>query len=363
MTVLRELMSANAGPVLAFGGLGIGAMFGALVQATGFCTMGAIADRVLLADGRRLRAWALAIAVALLATQGMAAAGVVALDKSLYLAPSLNWLGHLAGGALLGFGMVFTGGCPSRCLARAGGGDLRSLVVLIITGIAAFVAIGGVLGPARVALDRALAIDLRALGAHGQGLGDLLAAGSGLAPPWATLAATVVVAGALLGLCLVDRRFRVSAKHVGSGLGVGLLVAAGWCLTGLAYDDLAVAPIPPASLTFVRPAGDTLEWLQRATALGWPGFGASTVLGALLGACAAATASGQFHLATFSSANETALAMMGAVLMGIGGVLALGCTVGQGISGASTLALGAYLTLAAIIAGCVAGLRALERWS
>ena len=363
MTALRDLFAGNPPLALSIGGLVIGVAFGWLIAATQFCTMGAVSDRLLLGDGRRLGAWALSIAVAVLATQALAAAGMVALEKSLYLAPRLNWLGHLAGGAMLGFGMVFTGGCPSRCLARAGGGDLRSLIVLIITGIAAFVAIGGVLGPLRVAMERATAVDLSALGVSTQGLGPLVAAVLGLGRGPGTAIATLLVAGAVLAFCWRDRGFRSSPTHVASGIGVGLLVAAGWGVTGLVYDEMAHTPLAPASLTFVRPAGDTLDWLQRATALGWPGFGPASVLGALIGTFGAATVSGRLRLATFSSARETAHALGGAVLMGIGGVLALGCTVGQGISGASTLALGSFLTLGAIIAGCVAGLRLLERWA
>jgi hypothetical protein len=136
---------------------------------------------------------------------------------------------------------------------------------------------------------------------------------------------------------------------------------AGWALTGLAFDDMAAKPTPPSSLTYVRPTGDALQWLTLYTAAPMPGFGAASVFGALLGACAASLMMGRFRIATFSDPSDTLRNLAGAALMGIGGVMALGCTVGQAITGVSTLALGSFLTFAAIIAGGFWGLRALER--
>ena len=121
------------------------------------------------------------------------------------------------------------------------------------------------------------------------------------------------------------------------------------------------SPAIPASLTFVRPAGDTLEWLQRFTAQRMPGFGVATVLGALFGAFLAAISMRRFRWASFANTAETKRHLVGAAMMGTGGVMALGCTVGQAISGVSALALGSFLTAAAIIAGGVQGMKYLER--
>jgi uncharacterized protein len=136
---------------------------------------------------------------------------------------------------------------------------------------------------------------------------------------------------------------------------------AGWALTGLAYDDMIARPVPPISLTYVRPVGDTLQWLALFTAGPMPGFGVASVLGALVGAFAAARAMGRFRITTFSDVGDTLRNLFGAALMGIGGVMALGCTVGQSVTGVSTLALGSFLTFAAIVAGGLWGLRVLER--
>ena len=361
MTGLRDTIAENAPLALTFGGLAIGALFGAIVYRTNFCTMGSISDMVAFGDYRRFRAWLLAIATAIVGAQGLQHAGVVQLSKSMYLAPDLNWLGHLAGGLMFGFGMVFAGGCPSRNLARAGGGDLRSLFTLIVLGIFAYMTIGGLLGPPRAWLEETTAISVSGLGAPTQGLDEVVGALLAMAPSAAGLAVTAVVVGAIVAYCFVDESFRASPIHVLSGFGVGLCVVAGWALTGLAFDELSVKPVAPISLTYVRPTGDALEWMQRFTALGWPGFGVSTVFGAMLGAFVVAKALGRFRITTFSDKGDTIRGLMGAASMGVGGVMALGCTIGQGITGLSTLAIGSFLAFAGIVTGGVWGVKALER--
>ena len=146
-----------------------------------------------------------------------------------------------------------------------------------------------------------------------------------------------------------------------AGFGVGLCVAAGWAVTGYLFDDMAAKPMSPASLTFVRPTGDSMEWLMRFTAAPMPGFGVACVAGTLLGAFLAAKATGRFALATFADVADTRRHLFGAVLMGIGGIMASGCTMGQAITGVSTLALGSMLAFAGILAGGVLGVKALER--
>jgi uncharacterized protein len=355
---MRELLSGNAPLFLAVGGLLIGFVFGAVVFKTNYCAMGSLSDIYNFADYRRFRAWLLAATTALLGAQLLQSLGVAALDKSMYLTPSLNWAGHGLGGIIFGIGMVFAGGCPSRNLARAGAGDLRSLMTLVVLGLTAYVTIGGLLGPLRALLERTTAITLPL---SGQGLGHLLAAVLQTTPTAAELVAAAVVVGSALIYCARDKRFRASPVHIVSGLAVGACVIAGWALTGLAFDELAPRPVPPVSLTYVRPTGDAIEWLARFTAEPVPSFGVTSVFGALLGAFAAATATGRFRLVGFSDTGDMLRNLCGATLMGIGGVLALGCTVGQAITGVSTLAIGSLLTFAAIVVGGFWGLRLLER--
>src|SRR5215510_9133176 len=173
MQPLREVLAGHAPLLLAGGGLMIGFVFGAVVFATNYCAMGSLSDIHNFADYRRFRAWLLAAATALLGAQLLELAGLVALEKSMYLAPTLNWAGHAVGGVVFGIGMVFAGGCPSRNLARAGAGDLRSLITLMVLGLTAYVAIGGLLGPLRARFEAATAIRL---GLESQGLDQLLSA-------------------------------------------------------------------------------------------------------------------------------------------------------------------------------------------
>jgi uncharacterized protein len=360
MDALRDIIGPNAPLFLALGGLVIGALFGAVVFATNFCAMGSLSDIHNFGDRRRFRAWMLAGATALIGAQLLAAGGIVALDKSMYLAGSgLNWAGHILGGLMLGFGMVFTGGCPSRNLARAGAGDLRSLLTLVVLGLFAYMAIRGILAPARAAVEQATS--LPGFGASGQSLGHLLAGTARLSAGAGSLLVATLIAAGVFGYCFADAKFRSSPVHIFSGLAIGLIVVAGWALTGLAYDDMATKPVAPISLTYVRPAGDALQWLVLFTADPMPSFGAASVFGALAGASAAALAMGRFRITTFSDPADTWRNLAGAALMGLGGVMALGCTIGQGITGVSTLALGSFLSLAAIIVGGFLGLRALER--
>jgi uncharacterized membrane protein YedE/YeeE len=360
VNMLRETISQNAPLALALGGFLIGILFGWVVYRTNYCAMGSLSDIHNFGDYRRFRAWVLAAATALVGATLLEAAGIVDLARSMYLAPSFNWLGHIGGGLIFGIGMVLAGGCPSRNLARAGGGDLRALLTLIVLGLVAYMTIAGVLAPARAALEGATGVALG--GASTQGIGDLIGAHTGIARDGATAATAALIAVAALTYCFADAKFLRSPLHIVSGIAVGLIVVAGWALTGLAYDDMATRPSPPISLTYIRPVGDTLQWLALYTATPMPGFGVASVLGALLGAFAAAVAIGRFRLASFADAGDTVRNLSGAALMGVGGVMALGCTVGQAITGVSTLALGSFVTFAAIVAGGFLGLRLLERW-
>jgi uncharacterized membrane protein YedE/YeeE len=338
---------------VAFAGLGAGIAFGALAQRTNFCTMGAISDAVVMDDMRRLRAWVAAMAVAILGSNALHAAGAVDLRGSIYLTPNLGWLGALAGGALFGFGMVLAGGCGNRALVRVGAGNLKSVVVLILLGISAYATLRGLVGAARVASWERTNLDLRSLGFAAQGVPEML----GL--PRIVLAGTL--ATALLAWCFKDGAFRKSGRDVAAGLGIGALIVAGWAITGiLGRDDFE--PTPLASFTFVAPVGDALVYLMF-----WTGtkitFGVATVAGVILGAGLAAKAAGEWRLESFRDAGDFLRNATGAVMMGVGGVSALGCTVGQGITGISTLAAGSFLALTGIVAGAVLALKYLEEGS
>jgi hypothetical protein len=225
-------------------------------------------------------------------------------------------------------------------------------------GLFAYMTIGGLLGPIRADLSARTAINLSAFGSTN--LGDAVAHMSGLSPGTGGSLMTALVAGAALIYCFKDAEFRSSLTHVSAGIVLGLCVTAGWALTGMAFDELAEQPVAPISLTYVRPTGDTMEWLQRFTAAPIPGFGVSSTLGAILGAFAAAMQAGRFKFTTFAGPDDTLRNLFGAALMGIGGVMALGCTIGQGITGVSTLAIGSFLAFASIVVGGILGIKRME---
>lgn len=361
MDVLAEFITRDAPTALAVGGLVIGFVFGWIVFATNFCTMGSISDFMSFGDFRRFRAWVLAGAVSLIGAQSLQMAGLVDLSKSMYLAASFNWFGNLVGGLMFGFGMVLAGGCASKNLARLGGGDLRSLVTLLVVALFAYMAIGGLLGPIRNWLDQTTAINLADLKIGTQSLGTVADRYLGLGAARADVVLAFVIAGLALLYCFLDAMFRSSPVQVWSGIGIGLCVVAGWALTGLAFDELADKPTAPISLTYVRPTGDTVEWLQRFTAARIPGFGVATVIGAILGAFVAAKASGKFQFTTFANVRDMLRNLCGAALMGVGGVMALGCTIGQAVTGISTLAVGSFVAFAAIVVGGIIGIKYMER--
>jgi len=363
LDALKEIVTGSPGFYVAWGGLLIGLTFGFIVFRTNFCTMGSISDILTFGDYGRFRAWLLAGAVAMVGVTILQLVGVMSAADTMYMTPRFGWLGNVVGGLMFGFGMVYAGGCVSRNLVRAGGGDMRSLVILIIAGIFAFMTIGGLIGPLRIALFTPGTIDLTESGLKTQGLAEMLAHIFGMAADSLTVALPLIVAAVIAIYCFKDHGFRTSRANVIAGVGIGLLVVAGWFLTGLAQDDFADVPVQLISLTYVRPAGDSLEYLMRYTAFGAPGFGVVTTIGALLGGTLGALSTGRFKLTTFADSSDSLRNMFGAAFMGVGGVLALGCTVGQALSGFSTLAMGSIVTFFFIVLGGIAGMKTMERFA
>lgn len=342
--------------VLGLSGLVIGLIFGATAQRTRFCISGAISDAIVYRDKSRLRMWLLAVAIALAGSTALFLTGFVDLRKSIYLSANFGWAGALFGGAVFGFGMMLTKGCPSRNLVRLGEGNLRGLVVIVVVGITAYMTLRGLFALPRTWFETALNVDLARSKIAGQGIAHLIG-GFGLPVPTvhAVLAAVAVVA--LLTFCFARRGFR--GRHIFGGIAIGLLVPAGWFATGvLAKDEFE--PVPLASLTFVAPVGDALQYLMTFTGASL-NFGIAVVGGVIVGSFAAAAASRSLRLEGFTSARELARYLIGAALMGVGGVFALGCTIGQGLTGLSTLSAGSLLATAGIVLGGIAGTRHLRQ--
>ncbi len=340
-------------------GLVIGAAFGANARLAEFCTLGAIADACLKADQRGLRSWLLAIAVAILLTQAMDSAALIDLGDSIYLTPDFSWFGAILGGLCFGYGMALVGTCGYGSLVRLGSGDLRYLINCLVLGITAYMTLRGLFGVARVSLIEPTNIELEAVGS--QGLVDVVAylfGGTAEALRWPVVA--LVIAG-LLFYCLRDRAFRRSRAAVLGGIAMGLLVAAGWFATGvLGADDFEPAPL--RSLTFVTPVGEALVYLMTFTGA-TANFGIGSIFGVVLGAFLVSWGKGELRLEGFDGRRELVRHIFGASLMGFGGVTALGCTIGQGLTGFSTLSLSAPIAFLSIFAGAWAGLRYLATGS
>lgn len=348
------------GLVVSILGFGLGMAFGATAQRTNFCTMGALSDVVFMEDWNRMRAWMLAIAVAILGSQVLHLTGTVDLSRSIYLTANLGWVGAIIGGLLFGFGMTMAGGCGNKTLVRLGAGNLKSLVVAVVLGIFAYMTLRGLIGLARVELEAISNVDLTAMGLSNQGIPDFLAA-LGLPVDTARLAATLFIAGGLLWFCFRSAEFRSSKTDILGGLIIGALVPIAWYVTGvIGFDEFE--PTPLASFTFVAPVGESIQYLMTFTG-STINFGIAVVGGIIFGAFIAAKAGGQFRIEAFTDADDMIRHIIGGAIMGTGGVMALGCTIGQGVTGMSTLAVGSVLALASIVCGGVFGLKYIEEGS
>ncbi|MBR0710070.1 YeeE/YedE family protein [Bradyrhizobium liaoningense] len=330
-------------------GLAIGLVYGAVGLLSGFCLMSSMRGFLAEGDGRLVRTYALAIAVAIAASQFLAGSGMVDLGKSIYLQQTFSVPVLFLGGLLFGYGMVLSNGCGSRALVLLGRGNLRSFVVVIVLAIAAQMALKGLIAPARIALVQASQTTVNA-----NSLPSVLAT-LGLTDALSRSLAAAAIVVALILFAFAHPAFRRSPGQIAGGIIVGLLVAGGWYVTGyLGADDFN--PVPVTSLTFIAPIADALQYAMLSTGLTL-NFGIATVAGVFAGSLVTALATGRFKLEGYSSPRHMLRSGTGAALMGIGGVMAFGCSIGQGLTGLSTLALGSLIAVAGILLGTAAGLR------
>jgi uncharacterized membrane protein YedE/YeeE len=369
---------ASAQSFLLWATFAIALILGAVVNKTNFCTMGAVSDWVNMGDTGRLRAWVFAIAIGVLGVAGLEAAGLVNLGGTFppYRQNNLVWLENVLGGALFGVGMTLASGCGNKTLVRIGGGNLKSVVVFLVIGLIAYFMINPFPGsdktlysvlfypwtsPASVAL------------ASNQDLGALL---------FSDAANGRMVMGGVVGVALLvwaflSADFRGSLDNILGGLVVGLAVLAAWYVSSNvmvnadgelmslqtyvqewdmyapadATKPAAAGPLAAQSFTFINPMGQTLGYAANAFDRTLLTFGIMALAGVVAGSLLWALVSRSFRIEWFASFRDFVNHLVGAVLMGFGGVLAMGCTIGQGVTGFSTLALGSILTFAAIVAG------------
>jgi uncharacterized protein len=341
-----------------WGGLVLGLALGAVGQSTRFCVRGAIADWVQLRSPGRLVSWLLAVAVGAIAVQGLVSAGAFDATRTIGWGERFPWLSYLVGGGLFGYGMILAGGCPQRCLVKAGSGNLKALLTLVLVAIVSLMTLRGAFAPLRASGLDAFANTL----AGSQDLGAVLARGLSLP---ATLLRWLVTAAVTAGVLALAWRVRTQLKpaHWIGGIAVGLLVAAAFYLTGhvgyIAEHPETLEPAwlgtqsrRPEGLSFAAPLAHALDlltlWTDKSTVAT---FGVTLALGVLLGAFASAKLRGDFRLESFQTPRELGAHAAGAALMGFGGVTALGCSLGNGVTGLALLSSGSLLAVAGICAG------------
>ncbi|HEY1058106.1 MAG TPA: YeeE/YedE family protein [Limnobacter sp.] len=358
---MEEINLEHLRLVVLWATFGAGLWFGALSHRSHFCTMGAVADIVNFGNWSRMRAWTLAIGVATLALQVMALTGHARPEDTIYLNPQWSWLSGIVGGLLFGVGMVLASGCGSKTLIRLGGGNLKALVVFLVLGLTSYMALKGVLGVVRVNWLDPFKIDL----GSASSLPGLL---GGHANPGMATALSIALPVLLIAASLFGRSAWNKETLLG-GLGVGIAIAVVWWIAfNLAYlpehpDTLEAAYLGsyanrPEAFSFVAPYAYTLEWLMfYSDASRILTVGVVACAGVILGAAASALQEGTFRWEGFQGVEDTANHVVGAALMGFGGILALGCTVGQGLSGVSTLSVASWITVLAIVAGAWAALK------
>ena len=304
-------------------------------------------------DSRLIRSYALALGVAVVATQCLAGGGAVDLGKSVYLQPSFSVPLMFVGGLLFGYGMVLANGCGSRALVLLGRGNLRSFVVVIVLGIAAQMTLRGLIAPVRVGLLQASMTKPAILSLPA--LLSTFGGGEALARTFAAAGISAV----LIIFAFVHAPFRRAWGQIAAGIAVGLLVTAGWFATGyLGADDFNPAAV--TSLTFISPIADTVQYAMLSTGLTL-NFGIAMVAGVFAGSLVTALATRRFHWEGYTSPRHMLRSIGGAALMGSGGAMAYGCSVGQGLTGLSTLALGSFIAAGGILLGSAAGLRGVLR--
>lgn len=346
---------------IAWLGAGLGAVFGVAGNRSNFCTMGAVADIVNMGAWTRMRMWIFAMGIAVLGTGAMQLAGVIDVGKTIYTAPRLLWLSHLVGGLLFGVGMTLAGGCGAKTLIRLGGGNLKSLVVFVFVAIAGYMTLKGLFAVWRANLIDPVSVTLPSQ----QDLPSLLAGTLGVERARALMLLMTIVGGGASAFALASREFRKADPLLGA-LAVGLVVVAGWYVSGhLGYvaehpDTLGEVFIATntgraESLSFVAPYAFTMELLTMwSDASRIVTFGIASALGVIAGSALYALASGNFRVEGFHDPADLARHILGAILMGFGGVTALGCSIGQSITGLSTLSIGSLLTAVSIVAGATA---------
>jgi uncharacterized membrane protein YedE/YeeE len=342
-------------------------ILGIIMQKTSFCTLGAVSDGILMEDWSRMRQWCLAIGIAILGVGLMSHLGWIDVGKSFYTGNRVLYLSTVIGSTLFGIGMVLASGCGSKTLVRIGGGNLKSIVVFIVLGLVAYMTMRGFLGIMKVNTIDKVFLSL----STNQDLPSILSASFGIAKENLRSILALIIGGLFIGFALLKKSFW-SSENLLAGIGVGVAITAIWWVSGR-YAHLTEDPntLQEAflvtnsgrmeSLSFVAPYAFALDWMMftsdKSKILT---IGIVAVIGMILGSAISSILSKNFRWESFRGVEDTANHLVGAALMGFGGVTAVGCTIGQGLSGLSTLALNSFIAFPGFILGAYIGLQYLQ---
>jgi len=340
------MLGLDGGALASLAGLIGGAVLGLAARSGRFCMMGAVEDAVYGGDLARLRMLGVAAAMAIAGTQALAAAGGLDPDATLYLRSGWSPMAAVIGGLMFGYGMAQVGTCGFGALARLGGGDLRSLVMIVVIGVAGYATLAGPLAWVRTLLAPPGIMAEGHLSVAAV-LGDAI--GTGAALPGLAIAVGVAA------LALADRSFRRERAMILWGIAAGLTIPFAWGMTaeaGATGFDI----VPVQSFSFVAPLGESVLYIMTVQSLALPDFAIASVAGVLAGAAAGSLGRGEFRWEACDDARELRRQIGGAAMMGVGGVLALGCSIGQGLSALSVLSVSAPVVIVSIFAGARIGL-------
>ncbi|MGB0927220.1 MAG: YeeE/YedE family protein [Pikeienuella sp.] len=337
------------GVLLALVGFGGGLVLGLAARLGRFCTLGAIEEALYGSGTVRIRMWGVALGLAIFLCAGAEAMGWLSFESSIYRALTWNPAASIAGGLLFGYGMALAGNCGYGALARLGGGDLRSFVIVLVMGVSAYMTIGGPFAAMRARLFPANPADDPAARGIAVDISEVI----GIPP----LAIATLIAVGFIAWAVSNEAFRASKTAIVTGVFVALAVTSGWVGTSMIVEE-SFEDIRATSHTFTAPVGESIFYLMTSSA-GGLSFSIGSVAGVLLGALLGSFRKGHFQWEACDDPRELRRQILGATLMGIGGVVALGCSIGQGMTAFAALSWSAPVTLAAIVAGAALGLRQL----